>query len=101
MLVFYCYKLLFKGKNINTLIIVKMTNTTYDNWKKKFDEDADAQSKMMRNTIVGKVDNSTAMISTEVFNPEMVGEFMTSDEFKNMEKEMGLSHEVFQLTKNL
>jgi len=36
-----------------------------------------------------------------VFNPEMVGEFMTSDEFKNMEKEMGLSHEVFQLTKNL
>ena len=56
---------------------------------------------MMRNTIVGKVDNSTAMISTEVFNPEMVEEFMTSDEFKNMEKEMGLSHEVFQLTKNL
>ena len=101
MLVFYCYKLLFKGKNMNTLIIVKMTNTTYDNWKKKFDEDADVQSKMMRNTIVGKVDNSTAMISTEVFNPEMVGQFMTSNEFKNMEKEMGLSHEVFQLTKNL
>ena len=86
---------------MNTLIIVKMTNTTYDNWKKKFDDDADVQSKMMRNTLVGKVDNSTAMISTEVFNPEMVGEFMTSDEFKNMEKEMGLSHEVFQLTKNL
>ena len=55
---------------------------------------------MMRNTIVGKVDDTTAMISTEVFNPELVGEFMTSDEFKNMEKELGLSHEVFQLTKN-
>ena len=101
MIIFYCYKTFLKGKNMNTLIIVKMTNTSYDNWKKKFDEDADAQSKMMRNTIVGKVDNSTAMISTEVFNPEMVGEFMTSDDFKSMEKEMGLSHEVFQLTKNL
>ena len=86
MLVFYCYKLLFKGKNMNTLIIVKMTNTTYDNWKKKFDEDADAQSKMMRNTIVGKVDNSTAMISIEVFNPEMLGEFMTSDELEIWKK---------------
>ncbi|MDC0227880.1 hypothetical protein OAK51_05220 [Alphaproteobacteria bacterium] len=85
---------------MNTLIIVKMKNTTYDNWKIKFDDDADAQSKMMRNTIVGKVDDTTAMISTEVFNPELVGEFMTSDEFKNMEKELGLSHEVFQLTKN-
>ena len=86
---------------MNTLIIVKMKNTTYDNWKIKFDDDADAQSKMMRNTIVGKVDDTTAMISTEVFNPELVGEFMTSDEFKNMEKELGLSHEVFQLTKML
>ena len=27
---------------------------------------------MMRNTIVDKVDDETAMISTEVFNPEMI-----------------------------
>tara|TARA_B100001027_G_scaffold151585_1_gene106396 strand:- start:133 stop:300 length:168 start_codon:yes stop_codon:yes gene_type:complete len=55
---------------------------------------------MMRNTIVDKVDHNTAMISTEVFNPDMVGQFMLSDEFKQMEKELGLSHEVYQLTKN-
>ena len=58
---------------MNTLIIVKIKNTTYDKWKKKFDEDSEVQSQMMRNTIVGKVDDNTAMISTEVFNPEMVG----------------------------
>ena len=52
------------------------------------------------NTIVGKVDDETAMISTEVFNPDMVGQFMSSDDFKQMEKELGLSHEVYQLTKN-
>ena len=39
---------------------------------------------MMRNTIVGKVDDNTAMISTEVFNSEMIGQFMSSDEFKHM-----------------
>ena len=52
------------------------------------------------NTIVGKVDDETAMISTEVFNPDMVGQFMSSDDFKQMEKEIGLSHEVYQLAKN-
>ena len=85
---------------MNTLIIVKIKNTTYDEWKKKFDADAEVQSQMMKNTIVGKVDNNTAMISTEVFNPQMIGEFMSSDEFKKMEQELGLSHEVYQLTKN-
>ena len=85
---------------MNTLIIVNIKNTTYDEWKKKFDEDSEVQSQMMRNTIVGKVDDNTAMICTEVFNPEMVGQFMSSDEFKQMEQELGLSHDVYQLTKN-
>ena len=61
---------------MNTFIIVKMRNISYENWKKKFDEDADAQSKMMRNTIVGKVDNSTAMISTEVFMSNIITVFI-------------------------
>ena len=85
---------------MNTHIIVKIKNTTYDEWKKKFDLDAEVQSQMMKNTFVGKVDNNTAMISTEVFDPDMVEQFMSSDEFKQMEKSLGLSHEVYQLTKN-
>ena len=73
---------------MNTLIIVKIKNTTYDEWKKKFDADAEVQSQMMRNTIVGKVDDNTAMISTEVFNPDIVGQFMSSDEFRQMGKNL-------------
>ena len=84
---------------MNTFILVKISNVTYDEWKKKFDSDSEAHSKMMRNTLVGKVDEKTAMISTEIFDQEMVGQFMTSDEFKKMEQELGLSHEVYQLTK--
>ena len=54
---------------------------------------------MMRHTLVGKVDENTVMISTEVFDQEMVVQFMASDEFKKMEQELGLSHEVYQLSK--
>ena len=84
---------------MNTLILVKINNVTYEEWKTKFDLDSEVQSKMMRNTLVGKVDEKTAMISTEVFDQEMVGQFMASDEFKKMEQELGLSHEVYQLSK--
>ena len=84
---------------MNTLIIVKMTKVTYDDWIIKFDEDSEVQSKMMRNTTVGKVDDNTAMVLTEVFNPEMVQEFMNSDDFKQMETNLGLSHEVYKVEK--
>ncbi len=84
---------------MNTLIIAKMTKVSYEDWKIKFDEDAEVQSKMMRNTTVGKVDDNTAMVLTEVFNPEMVQEFMNSDDFKEMETNLGLSHEVYKVEK--
>ncbi len=74
---------------INTLIIVKIKNTTYDEWKKNFDLDAEVKSQMMKNTIVGKVDDNTAIINTEVFNLNMVEQFMSSDEFKQMELSLG------------
>ena len=84
---------------MNTLIIAKMTKVTYADWKVKFYEDAEVQSKMMRNTTVGKVDDNTAMVLTEVFNPEMVEEFMNSDDFKEMENNLGLSHDVYKVEK--
>ncbi|MAQ07446.1 MAG: hypothetical protein CMN50_07090 [SAR116 cluster bacterium] len=84
---------------MNTLIIAKMSKVTFDEWKVKFDEDSEVQSKMMRNTRVGKVDDNTAMVFTEVFNPEMVQEFMNSDDFKKMETNLGLSHEVYKVEK--
>jgi|TARA_B100000530_G_scaffold287393_1_gene202618 hypothetical protein len=84
---------------MNTLIIAKMSKVTFDEWKVKFDEDSEVQSKMMRNTKVGKVDDNTAMVFTEVFNPEMVQEFMNSVDFKKMETNLGLSHEVYKVEK--
>ena len=84
---------------MNTLIIAKMSKVTFDEWKVKFDEDSEVQSKMMINTRVGKVDDNTAMVFTEVFNPEMVQEFMNSDDFKKMETNLGLSHEVYKVEK--
>ena len=84
---------------MNSLIIVKMEKVKYEEWKKLFDQDADAQSKMMKNTIVGKVDDNTAMICTEVIDENMVNQFMTSEDFKKMEENLGLIHEFYKIEK--
>ncbi len=84
---------------MNSLILVKMKNVNYNEWKKLFDQDSEAQSKMMKNTIIGKIDDNSAMICTEVTNQDMVNEFMTSENFKKMEEDLGLTHEVYKLEK--
>ena len=81
----------------NTMFIVSMSNCTFDEWKKAFDADAEMQSQMMRDIIVGKVDDHTAIVSADVFAPEKVQELMSDPEFKKMEEEMGLEHSVYLL----
>ena len=47
-----------------------MKNCTYDDRKKAFGADAEMQAKFMRETIVGKADEQTAIVSADVFAPE-------------------------------
>ena len=82
---------------MNTHIIVKMAHISYADWKREFDADKEIHSQFMRNTLVGKVDDNTALISTEVYNPEPMQAFMDSQDFMNMEAKLGLTHTVFSL----
>ena len=83
---------------LNTMVVVKINNSTYDEWKKVFDENAESDAEFMRDAIVGKVDNNTAMVSCDVFDPEkMQSMFVEDPEMKKIEEDMGLVHEVYQL----
>ena len=82
---------------LNTMVIVKMNNSTYDEWKKVFDESSESDAEFMRDVIVGKVDNNTAMVSCDVFDPEKMQSMFEDPEMKKIEEDMGLVHEVYQL----
>ena len=82
---------------LNTMIVLKMKNCTYDDWKKAFDTDAEMQAEFMRETIVGKVDEQTAIVSADVFATEKMQQLMSAPEFKQLEEEMGLEHAVYFL----
>ena len=75
----------------------KMNNCTYDEWKKAFDADSASDAQFMRDVIVGKVDDHTAICSMDVFDPEKMQAMFEDPEMKKIEEEMGLVHEVYQL----
>ena len=82
---------------LNTMIVLKMKNWTYDDWKKAFDADAEMQAEFMRETIVGKVDKQTAIVSADVFAPEKMQQLISTPEFKQLEGKMNLEHAVYFL----
>ena len=55
------------------------------------------QAEFMRETIVGKVDEQTAIVSADVFATEKMQQLMSAPEFKQLEEEMGLEHAVYFL----
>ena len=67
---------------LNTMIVLKMRNCTYDDWKKAFDADAEMQAEFVRETIVGKVDEQTAIVSADVFATEKMQQLMSAPDFK-------------------
>ena len=67
---------------LNTMIVLKMQNCTYDDRKKAFDADAEMQAEFMRETIVGRVDEQTAIVSADVFAHEEMQQLMSAPEFK-------------------
>ncbi|MCH2108721.1 MAG: hypothetical protein MK135_05295 [Polyangiaceae bacterium] len=83
---------------LNTMIIVHMKEPKYAEWKEAFDGDKERQAHFMKDAVVGRVDERTAMVTADVFDRPALQALLKSDEFHHMENEMGLSHEFFELT---
>jgi hypothetical protein len=82
----------------NLLIVAKLTkcDITYSMWRAVFDADAQAQSAFWRGTIVGQVDEQTAMISTEVIDPSAMTKFLQANGPRFVD--LGVDHEVYSMT---
>ena len=65
---------------LNTMVVVKMKKTNYTEWKKIFDGDAEKRAKFMRDVLVGKVDENTAVVTADVFDPEGMKQALSDPE---------------------
>ena len=79
------------------MIVVKMTKTNYTEWKKLFDGDAENRAKSMIDALVGKVDENTAVVTGDIFNPEGMKQALSDPELGKIFEEMGIEHTMYKL----
>ena len=82
---------------LNTMIVVKMKKTNFSEWKKLFDGDAEMRAKFMRDALVGKVDENTAIVTADIFEPEGMKPALSDPELGNSFEEMGIEHTIYML----
>ena len=82
---------------LNTMIVVKMKKTNYTEWKNIFDGDAENRAKFMRDALVGKVDENTAVVTSDVFDPEGMKQALSDPELGKSFEEMGIEHTIYML----
>ena len=82
---------------LNAMLVVKMTKSNYTEWKKLFDEDAEKQEKFMKDTLVGKIDENTAVVTADIFDPEGMQTHISDPEQSKIFEEMGIEHTIYML----
>ena len=82
---------------LNTMLVVKMTKSNYTEWKKLFDEDAEKQGKFMKDTLVGKIDENTAVVTADIFDPEGMQTHISDPDQSKILEEMGIEHTIYML----
>ena len=82
---------------LNTMIIVKLKKTNYTEWKKFFDGNAEIRAKFMRDALVGKVDENTAIVTADIFDPEGMKQTLSDPELGKRLEEMGIEHTIYML----
>ena len=89
-------KMVTREKLMEMLMIVKFTKVNFDEWLAVFDADGRMRSKFMKDDIVGKIDDHTAMVKTTIFNQEGLASAMAI-RIPELVEQMGLTNEMFVL----
>ena len=69
----------------------------YTEWKKLFDGNAGMRAKFMSDALVGKVDENTAVVTADIFDPEGMKQALSGPEVDKLLKEMGIEHTIYML----
>ena len=78
-------------------LIAKFT-CSYNEWKSVYDGDLELRKQFMKNDLVGKVNENTAMIKATITDPEKMEKVM-SERIPEIAPKLGLEHEIYTLTK--
>ena len=78
------------------LVIAKFTSS-YDEWKTIYDGDLELRRTFMKDDLVGKVDENTAITKATITDPEQMKKVM-GERIPEIAPKPGLQHEMYTLT---
>ena len=79
------------------MVTMRVKKSNYDKWREVYDGDAERRAKFMRDDMVGKVDDNTAIIFADIFDPEGMQKEMSDPELQKIFEEMGIEHTMFMV----
>ena len=80
------------------MFLVAKFTCSYDEWKSVYDGDLELRETFMKDDLVGKVDEHTAMIKATITNPEKMEKVM-AERIPQIAPKLGLEHDMYTLTK--
>jgi len=80
------------------MFLVARFTCSYDEWKSIYDGDLELRRTFMKDDLVGKVDENTAMIKATIIDPEKMEKAM-AERMPEIAPKLGLEHEMYTLTR--
>ena len=84
------------GVSIMEMLIIAQFTCSYDEWKTIYDGDLELRQQFMKDDLVGKVNENTAMIKATIIDPEKMEKIM-SERIPEIAPKLGLEHEMYTL----
>ena len=82
---------------LNPMAVVKLNKCTFDEWKHEMDEEAEKDGLFMKDVMIGKVDDHTAIMCADVFDRELQKTMLSDPAFLEIHEQMGIEFTEYEL----
>ena len=82
---------------LNFMAVIKFNKCTFDEWKKEMEEDTEMDGLFMKDVMIAKVDDNTAIMCADVFDRELQKTMLSDPSFLEIHEQMGIEFTGYEL----
>mgnify|MGYP001230205820 CR=1 FL=1 len=82
---------------LNFMAVIKFNKCTFDEWKKEMEEDTEMDGLFMKDVMIAKVDDYTAIMCADVFDRELQKTMLSDPSFLEIHEQMGIEFTGYEL----
>ena len=82
---------------LNFMAVIKFNKCTFDEWKKEMEEDTEMDGLFMKDVMIAKVDDNTAIMCADVFDRELQKTMLSDPSFLEIHEQMGIEFTEYEL----